>query len=150
MDNDNFTTTGITGLAMIVGQLRAELDRLRDDTTRDNATLRTAFSEFQSEQESRATETLNTVKEIVAVVKDFAATTTKSTGHAGRKPTVTDEEESTPFPTLNTGERPNDYHKRVATWAKGNGEDEPPKPPTGPVANSRAYAAKVAGFYAVD
>lgn len=141
MDNDNFTTTGVTGLAMIVGQLRAELDRLRDDHDQ----LRTAVTDFQTERKDRERLIFDVVAKLDNTVEKITANA-NGTNPAGQ----TTDDDRTPLPTINARERAADYHKRVAAWAKDNGEEEPPKPPTGPVTNSRAYAAKVAGFYAAD
>lgn len=138
MENDTFTTTGVTGLAMMVGQLRAELDRLRDDHDQ----LRAAFTDFQTERNDRERLIFDVVAKLDNTVEKITANA-NGTNPAGQ----TTDDDLEPLPTLNAGERAADYHKRVATWEKENGEEEPPKPPTGPVANSRAYAAKVARFY---
>lgn len=147
MEND-FNPTGITGLAMIVGQLRAELDRLRDDTNRDLATIRTELAEEIAARDAINRDTFATVSGIAELVKPVA-TTANPPGPAGGQPRAT-EAVPTPLPTLSAGERPSEYHKRVAAWAKANGEEPPPKPPVGPTANGRAYAEKVARFYAAD
>lgn len=149
MDNDNFTTTGVTGLAMIVGQLRAELDRLRDDKDRDIGTLRTVIAELRSERETRELAILDVIATLTDAVGEVTTTATRP-GSAGRKPSATEEESSAPLPMHNGGERPADYHKRVSAWARDNDQEQPPKPPTGPVANGRAYADKVARFYDAD
>ena len=146
--NDNINPGGITGLAMIVGQLRAELDRQRDDHQRELNTIRTAFSDFQAERESREVAMLETIETLTDVVT-AAKAPAKAPAPTGSKPAATNDVPA-PLPTMTPNERPSAYHKRLASWAEANGLEAPPTPPTGPVANSRAYGEKVSRFYDDD
>lgn len=148
MDNDSFTTTGVTGLAMIVGQLRAELDRLRDDKDRDLAALRTEFADFRAERETRERQIFDVVSGLAEAVKAFT-TTAKGAGSTGKKPEAADDGPA-PLPTRKAGETSRDWYKRLLTWAEDNDLEAPPKPATGPVANNRDYETKIARFYETD
>lgn len=149
MENENFVAAGATGLAMEVGRQRSEIDRLRDDKDRDIATLRTEIAELRTERETKERLIFDVVTKLRESL-DEVTTTIKSPGPAKQKPTAADDEDFASLPTRIAGERTADYYKRVSTWASDNDEEQPPKPPTGPTANGRSYADKVARFYEAE
>lgn len=124
------TTTAsesITGLAMILGELKAEQRHHIEHTGEAIEDLQTALAEETATRESAIAKTnesvavLNDAVQHIVHIVEMIVTETQTALKSVVRVTVTP-------PARKRGENNGDFFKRLSTWAREQGITEPPRP----------------------
>ena len=116
METIEYPTAGSAGLALTVGELRERVARLKEELTRAEGELRAADSRDKSELsgiDQRQQATLDTLSRNLSALTERVGTLEAK---ATAKPAPP------PLPARQSRERNQEYHPRVAAWAKQSGK----------------------------
>lgn len=127
--------SGILGIAMECGRLRAELDQLHADADK----LRADFDDFRNSTNSDLTALARNDVGFANLIDDIQGSLPPKTALAKNPPTA-------PLPTPQRNESTRDYAARVTAWARQVGKPAPPNPGGGEFMTS--YSKRVAQAYA--
>jgi len=136
---ETVSVAGSAGLALLIGELRAEQRHDREENAREIAEVRSDLAEcFQElatvrDENQALRDEIRVVTELLdTVVNKFDSTT----GGTRSQNTAADTQ-LTP-PTRERGESNTAHYKKLASWAEKNGVTLPPKVKSGPMAPSAA------------
>lgn len=116
-----------TGLAMTLGELKANLQHFIDDSRESAAELNNRLDEETSSRDTAITELKGLIADLVGVVEETvqameSLATARRPDKDGKTPA------GTALPTRARGEKNRELFTRLAAWARAQEYPEPPKP----------------------
>jgi hypothetical protein len=142
---ETVSVTGGTGLALLIGELRAEQRHDREEHAREMAELRSEQAERFEALEAARDEDRALINDMRGVIEQLVAVVEKQVPNTGGNKRKDSDADTRPtLPTRRNGEKSQTLHARAVEWAEEHGVTPPPKPSNFDTA--REYDRKLASW----